>query len=177
MLCENCGKREANVKYTQNINGEKKEMFLCENCSEKLGIEKSFNMPINFSSFLEDFFDDMESTSFIPSLGIQNVLQCKNCGMSFDDFMHTGKFGCSNCFGTFESKIDPILKNIHGNNRHVGRIGKIQEDEQSNLKENDRDKENLIEIEKLKESLKEAIRTEKYEEAAKIRDEIKKLEK
>ena len=26
MLCENCGKREANVRYSENINGVKKEM-------------------------------------------------------------------------------------------------------------------------------------------------------
>ena len=32
MKCENCGKNEANVKYTQIINGEKKQMFLCEEC-------------------------------------------------------------------------------------------------------------------------------------------------
>ena len=177
MLCENCGKREANVRYTQNINGERKEMFLCEMCSEKLGIEKSFNMPINFSSFLEDFFDDMETTSFIPSLGIQNILKCKDCGMSFDDFMHTGKFGCSSCYETFESKIDQILKNIHGSNRHLGRIGKIQENEQSILRENDENTGKINQIEKLKENLKQAIKIENYEEAARIRDEIKRLEK
>ena len=45
MKCENCGRNEANVKYTQIINGEKKQMFLCEECSEKLGINDiHFNM-------------------------------------------------------------------------------------------------------------------------------------
>lgn len=34
MLCENCKKREANVKYSENINGVKKEMNLCEECSK-----------------------------------------------------------------------------------------------------------------------------------------------
>ena len=29
MLCENCGKREANVRYTENINGKRKELNLC----------------------------------------------------------------------------------------------------------------------------------------------------
>ena len=40
MKCENCGKNEANVKYTQIINGEKKQMFLCEECSKKLEVSK-----------------------------------------------------------------------------------------------------------------------------------------
>ena len=63
MKCENCGKNEANVKYTQIINGEKKQLFLCSECSEKLGISNiNFNMPIDFSSFLGDFFNEMNTT-------------------------------------------------------------------------------------------------------------------
>ena len=62
MLCENCGNHEANVRYTEIINGEKKEMHLCEECSQKLGIgNMDFKMPINFSSFLGDFFDEFEN--------------------------------------------------------------------------------------------------------------------
>ena len=43
MKCENCGKNEANVKYTQIINGEKKQMFLCEDCHNKLHSRLSKN--------------------------------------------------------------------------------------------------------------------------------------
>ena len=28
MLCDNCGKREANVRYSENINGRKKELTI-----------------------------------------------------------------------------------------------------------------------------------------------------
>lgn len=57
MLCDNCGKKEANVHYLRNINGIKKEMNLCEECSEKLGINNiGFNMPIDFSSFFWRIF-------------------------------------------------------------------------------------------------------------------------
>ena len=54
MLCENCGKREANVRYSENINGLKKEMNLCEECSKRLGVTNhmNFNMPsLDFSNF------------------------------------------------------------------------------------------------------------------------------
>lgn len=175
MKCENCGKNDANVKYTQIINGEKKQMFLCEECSEKLGIGGNihFNMPINFSSFLSDFFDDMKEVSLMPN--IENTIECKNCGLTFDNFMHTGKFGCSNCYEEFESRIDPILKNIQGSNRHIGRLGNVIEG--NSIKENtevkeDSEKQSLID--KLKEDLKQAIKEERYEDAAKIRDQIKK---
>ena len=72
MLCQKCNKNEANVKYTQIINGEKKQMFLCEGCSEKLGINDiHFNMPISFNSFLEDFFNDMNGINVIKYRGLK----------------------------------------------------------------------------------------------------------
>ena len=195
MKCDNCGENEANVKYTQIINGEKKVMHLCERCSEELGINNmNFNMPIDFSSFLSDFFDDMSDENILPEIeGLSNEVKCSRCGLSFDDFMHTGKFGCSNCYDEFELKIDPILKSIHGANRHIGRLGKVNENneinvlkesknmnknfagnkEDINIKNNKEDKSRKLE--KLNEDLKQAIREERYEDAAKIRDKIKKI--
>ena len=63
MKCQNCGKNNANVRYTQIINGEKKEFILCEECAEKLGINSKihFDMNMNFGSILGDFFDEYKS--------------------------------------------------------------------------------------------------------------------
>ena len=38
MKCQNCGRKEANVKYTQIINGVKKEMILCSECAKELDL-------------------------------------------------------------------------------------------------------------------------------------------
>ena len=181
MKCENCGKNDANVKYTQIINGEKKQMFLCEECSEKLGVNDiHFNMPINFTSFLADFFDDMSSVNFMPTLDGTNKLECSKCGLTWDDFLQTGKFGCSNCYDDFELRIDPILRSLQGANLHIGRLGEVKEG--NRVKQNLDDKieqketETLNKLEKLKENLKQAIKEERYEDAAIIRDKIKKEE-
>jgi len=181
MKCENCGNNEANVKYTQIINGEKKQMFLCEECSEKLGINDiHFNMPINFTSFLSDFFDDVGGVNFIPTLGENNELKCKQCGLTWDDFIHTGRFGCSNCYSDFESRIDPILRSLQGATSHVGRLGEVKVGNKVKQNLDDRIEEpkvdSINQVEKLKEDLKQAIKDERYEDAAKIRDEIKKYE-
>lgn len=192
MLCQNCGENEANVRYTQIINGVKKEMALCEKCSKVLGIgNMDFSMPINFSSFLGDFFD--EEKEFIPGFMEQGKLTCNKCGMTYEEFINNGKFGCENCYEIFSNKIDPILKNIHGGNRHIGRgklvtnnnivvesvstkdvgasIARTQEEKNTH---NISTKDNKLE--KLKNDLKQAIQEERYEDAAKLRDEIKKLE-
>lgn len=191
MLCDNCGKREANVRYSENINGKTKKLNLCEECSQKLGITGlDFNMPIDFSSFFGEFMEDFATPEFMPLFNEVKALKCNNCGYTFDDVVNTGKLGCENCYDVFENKLDPIIKKIQGANRHVGRTGKLlnqlnsnennikQEDTITNkeLDENCKTSSKDMEIEKLHKELKEAIQEERYEDAAKIRDEIKKIQ-
>ena len=173
MLCQNCGENEANVKYTQIINGVKEQMSLCDKCAKELGIDEiNFNMPISFSSFLGDVFDMYEPT--IPTLTKPEVLKCNKCNMTYDEFLKVGKFGCDNCYKVFQTKLDAILKNIHGANRHVGRIGKFIKNTEIDTEPNDKQNEKL---DALKERLKQEIKEERYEDAAKTRDEIKNCQK
>lgn len=175
MLCQNCNKNEATVKYTEIINGEKTEVMLCEKCSKELGIgHMNFNMPIDFSSFFGDFLEDYEDSSFMPLLTTNKQLKCNNCNMTFEDFMEQGKFGCEECYDTFSSKIDSILKRIQGSNRYSGK--KLVNNGESKIEFKEKPEKKETEKEKLQRQLKEAIEKENYEEAAKIRDKIKELE-
>ena len=74
MLCDNCKKNEANVRYYENINGEKKELKLCEECSKKLGINKKmnfdFSMPIDFSNFFGGSRRIFQARAPVPSFTI-----------------------------------------------------------------------------------------------------------
>ena len=187
MLCDNCGKREANVRYTENINGKVRELNLCEECSVKLGIgQMDFNMPIDFSSFLGGFMDELMTPEIIQMLNNLKTLTCNNCGSTFDDIIKTGRVGCKDCYSVFEDRLDPIIKKLQGSNRHVGRIGKIIDskiDSKNGVENKTKydvegtDNKEQSKLEKLQEDLKAAIKEERYEDAAKIRDEIKKLEK
>lgn len=50
MKCQNCGENDANFKYTEIVNGVKKELNLCEDCARKMGVaDINFNIPISFS--------------------------------------------------------------------------------------------------------------------------------
>lgn len=175
MLCQNCNKNEANVRYTQIINGEKQEIFLCEKCSREMGIGNiDFNIPISFSSFFGDLLENYSDVNFFPTIMKPEELKCKECGMTFSEFIDNGKFGCANCYNVFSNKIDPILKNIHLSNRYTGRkpmlLGKNIEINKTEASDNKNS-----EIETLKEKLNRAVKEENYEEAAKIRDKIKEL--
>ena len=182
MLCENCGKREANVRYSENINGVKKEMNLCEECSRKLGIadKMDFRMPsLDFSNLFGSFLEDCSTPDFMPLLNEVKQIKCDSCGSTFDDIINTGRYGCANCYDVFENRMDPILKKLQGANRHNGRLGKVSDnnvkfDNNEGIKaENKTDNK----LEKLQNDLKLAIKEERYEDAAKIRDEIKKKQK
>lgn len=186
MLCSNCGKNEANVHYTHVINGEKTEYNLCDECAKKLGIDDiDFNMPISFSNFIGDFFDE---DSLMPSFSGNMITKCPKCGLTYDEFAKNGKFGCGECYETFAGKIESVLKNLHGSAKHRGRAPRrLAEGTTKLTKKDDIAKEPEIkneplvdktmeQIDKLNSDIKLAIKEERYEDAAKIRDEIKKLE-
>ena len=161
----------------------------------------NFDLPIDFSSFLDGFFEDIEKEGFPYLVTSTEEKRCKGCNSTFEDILNRGKFGCPTCYETFETQIDNLLNKIHGSNRHVGRIGTFNVDktnEKINNKCNDdslvKNKDSLNinkeksdasknkemskeeKIEELKAKLKELVSQEKYEEAAKVRDEIKKEE-
>lgn len=170
MLCENCGQNEATIKFTQIINGKKTEMMLCEECGQKMGIsDMNFEMPIDISNFLGDLIMDEESSSFMPLNSNSSKLKCDKCNMTYEEFLNEGKFGCEECYKVFGDKIDSLLKSIQGTEKYIGRKANHNENNViEEVKENNK-------IEELQRQLKNAIKEEKYEEAAKIRDEIKGL--
>ncbi len=177
MLCSNCGKNEANVRYTRIINGEKTEFALCEECAKKVGLDDiDFSMPINFTNFLSDFFED---DAILPSFAKVGLEKCPKCGLTYNEFVNNGKFGCGECYNAFSDRLDAILKNLHGSYKHTGRAPKnivkeidIQKQETQTKKVDEKQEK----IDKLNKDLQKAIKEERYEDAAKIRDEIKKIQ-
>ena len=193
MLCQKCNKNEANVKYTEIINGEKKEMMLCEECSHELGLDNmNFSMPIDFSSFFGGLLDDeYNSHEYMPLFQKVKELRCNNCNMTYDDFINQGKLGCEECYNVFSKKIDNILKRLHGDNKHTGRkpvnnnVGVNAHIDPQNMAYKCKNEKSVgvgvpddphNKLEQLQKDLKKAIAEERYEDAAKIRDEIKKLD-
>ena len=146
MLCSRCKKENANFLYKQNINGKQTSLALCSNCA------KTYSS--NILSF--DIFDTFAKHN-------EDTKVCNLCGFRFSDIRSHGKVGCPECYNTFSEELDGIIKQIHGSATHTGTSP-------STLPPT---KESKLEI--LKEKLSQAISDEKYEDAAKIRDEIKAL--
>ena len=168
MLCNDCGKNEATIHSINYINGEKSELHVCAECA-KNHPELNFG----FNSF---GFNALEPTDLIKKffgLGndsligqIANEIHCKTCNSTLSDFNKTGLFGCPDCYDTFAEEIIPVLQKTQPAVSHKGNVP-------VNKEQAPEDKEKNEKLQSLQEELKKMISEEKYEEAAKIRDEIK----
>ncbi len=161
MLCQKCFKNKATVKITEVINGEEKELYLCEKCALSLGLENTVKqLPEFFHSLMVDVLKE----DSLPAIRRSASIKCPYCGTTWDDFKRTGLLGCDKCYEAFHVQILKVLKQIHGNTRHIGSRPSGQ-------------KAPVIQnLTKLQEELKKAVQDEAYEKAARLRDQIRELQ-
>ena len=164
MLCQECNNNEATVHMKKIVQGKKEEIHLCEECAKE---KEGFNLESSFSlnNFLAGMFDIEKEPSI--HIGDRKELKCDNCETDYRKFKEIGRFGCSNCYKQFKEKILPLIRRVHGNISHTGKIPKRAGGEISIKRK----------INELKEELKAAVDKEEFEKAAKLRDEIRRLEK
>lgn len=168
MECQECHKREATLHFAQTVNGNKKEMHLCEQCAREKGYLSGQEDGYSLHDLLFGLFN-FETNSQKTELAGNPTEACKcpKCSMSFLEFKRLGKFGCADCYDTFSDKLDPVFRRVHsGNTRHRGKIPKRKGGSLHIKKQ----------IVELKSQLQKLIQEEAFEEAAGVRDEVRKLE-
>lgn len=180
MLCDKCHKREAKVYYTEIVNGEKKEQYLCEECAAKytsFQIEKASSdssLGGLLSSILSSYYGEKTKAPAAK----EATMVCKSCGITYQEVLEAGKLGCADCYKSFGEMIERTLRQIQGADTHIGKspeafcskAKKEKVTKESPQKEPDR-------LEKLSFQLQQAIEREEFEEAARLRDEIRALKK
>ncbi len=158
MVCEQCGKKPATVHLTQVIDGEVKKLHLCESCAASTG----FDLPGNLS--VTDILLGIDGDSALTTKPVASLQRsCPTCHMRRSDFKKAGQFGCPDCYETFREELNPLLRAMHHGDRHVGKIPTRQG---VAVRTN-------AELAELEGRLKEAIASERFEEAARIRDTIR----
>lgn len=168
MLCDSCKDKEATVHITKVINGVKTEGHYCDECARQkqkdLNIVSPFSLgvPLSIQNILDGFFE----VSNFAKESRKPPAECPVCRMKFDEFRSKGRLGCGNCYKEFNSEITPLIRRVHGNIQHVGKVPRRT----GGILKIKRD------ILKLKDELRLAVQSEEYEKAAKLRDEIRELE-
>ena len=167
MQCENCKKNEAAIHFTQIKDGEVVSYNLCRECAEKKGLKG-----VKYDSEQPHAFVPEPKNQVLNELAAQDeqveeASCCPFCGSTLEDIKKSGRLGCGRCYFVFENQVDVLLRRIQGSSFHVGkRTGKP-----ASPVFNDQ-----LRMRELKKRLNEAVKTENYEEAARLRDEIIKIE-
>ena len=126
MLCERCGEREANVRFTEVINGETTEHNLCMQCAQ--------SMDFGASPYAALFDGESQLGRLISGLlGFQapgsrksresrldNVV-CPVCHTSYADFVNTTRFGCADCYEVFKLLMGDQIRTLQGSDTHTGK--------------------------------------------------------
>ena len=162
MLCDVCTKNSATVHLTEIIGGKIIEVHLCEECAKKKTEE--FQKQFSITDFLSDLVD-IDST--IGKVGAAPPIACSGCGLTYSEFKKKGRLGCPQCYESLKGQLQSLLRKMHGSVRHKGKAPKIKIKKEVSAAER---------IKELRKYLERAIKLEEYEEAARIRDEIRILE-
>jgi protein arginine kinase activator len=88
--------------------------------------------------------------------------RCEQCGFTQVDFKKHGRFGCPACYDAFKGVLEPMLDSMHKGTTHAGKIPQTALARKSLY-----DRLTRLELD-----LTEAIKSERYEDAARARDEI-----
>ena len=83
--------------------------------------------------------------------------------MNYADFAKNGRLGCAGCYASFQKPIATVIKQVQRANFHVGK-------KPSRIPKETR---GVHDLRQLQEKLRKSIQDEAFEEAARLRDEIK----
>ena len=163
MLCNVCKLNEAKVHLTQIVGDKMQKVDLCEDCSKEKGVvdPTSYSLAELFLNPAAAAAPAAEAEASAPGSDVR----CPTCGYSQADFKKAGRFGCSDCYTTFGEGLETMLKAMHKGTRHIGKMPAALQ-------------QTRVEAQKLKllqKKLDKAVAEENYEEAAQLRDEIKRL--
>jgi len=161
MLCQSCGNAEAVIELTTVRDDEKRVQHLCEACASEHGVEVEGSGP---SAPLVDFLAQIGK-----SMGEEMVpaSRCPSCGLTPAQLKQLGRLGCAECYTHFEQHLRNLLRRLHGGTHHVGKQPTAGDTSGFDRK---------ARVQSLRRSLQRAVAEEDFEQAALLRDQIRRLE-
>jgi len=161
--CLKCTK-QATLHITELKGGKSVSLHLCETCAQEyLNTVEVGGIPDEYGETYSAPPKESDAEDDVPDAGAK---ACPYCGITFKQFRSQGRLGCPRDYEVFHNELVPLLESIHGETQHVGKFP-------PKVSENSRRQHELI---RLKNELKSAVDEERYEVAAKVRDQIQALE-
>lgn len=152
------------------VNGVPLQQYLCTDCAAKLNIQVESS---NVNDIIKTLIDTLGGPVPKP---VQDV-KCPDCGMTYSKFKKVLRFGCAKDYELFNATS--FLQQLHGTSQHTGKApGDDVYVHEPEVEPEPKPKKDYVAIRvELQGQLDAAVKTEDYEQAAKLRDEINALPK
>jgi len=168
MKCQKCDK-PATFHITELTDGQPQELHLCEEHAREY-LTQSGNQPASATSMAAVLAQQMAQQMAVgqtaEELSRLDKQACSICGMTFYEFRSQGRLGCPHDYVCFESQLEPLILNIHGETEHIGKKPRRGSDKS----------ETRTQLIRLRREMDEAVASEEYERASALRDTIRQIE-
>jgi protein arginine kinase activator len=162
--CESCGKQQASFRFTE-VDGEgRRTSLLCAECGVDRGIPRDELAVGRLDT--REIWDEIVQRLAGKERESQD-LACPDCGLTYAAFELHGSLGCPGCYQTFQGDITRMLREYHGGEEHRGKMPRLHG--------------RRIDLRRrmlgVKEKIQIAVSEERFEDAARMRDEMRDLER
>jgi len=139
-------------------------------------------MPADWEDPFEDSFfeaDDRPEVApdnlfqILQAIGDEALARCEGCGTTWQKIARDERVGCAQCYETFRTSLSQLLEHIQRTPQHEGKTPRAAR--KRTLRRENLQKRHAHQLQLLQGRLNEAVRLERYEEAAILRDKIKAL--
>ena len=159
MQCEICHLRPASRAVTRPVDGEPRELYVCDECARTAAAPVA---SAEGEGAARDVSDLLFSIGFpVPASKKAQGKICPGCGLSRGELREKRRFGCPRCYETFETDARTFLS------EQIPAGPRSREAPAEALEER--------EVARLKASLSKAVKEDRYEEAPKIAERLRQL--
>lgn len=150
MKCQICD-NPATVHMTEIVNKKKRELHLCTRCAaERNLVPKPPGPQIDLKALL-----NVLAHPFPQAGGAKPVEACAVCGLTPAEFRAEGRLGCEHDYEALRAALEPLLERIHRSVVHAGKAPRA------------------VRVREWHRQMQAAVAAEDYEEAARLRDLIR----
>jgi protein arginine kinase activator len=166
-----CHKAEAEAAIRKVVEGEPRELYVCQACARKEARHEAASGPQKpaphggpdglppgplMGMILDAAFEIVGRAMSVTEPA------CPVCGILRDEYRKRSRLGCPACYEAFAKELDAAVFELHLSRQHVG---KTPEKAKA-----------AWQRQQLENALADAVKGQKYEEAIALRDQLKKLD-
>jgi protein arginine kinase activator len=176
MECTFCKSKEATCHLTKIVDGKVIEVHVCASCIPEINqdnlvdfdiwdavskLAQSNGMPDPSEVVEPEAAEEISAKSFLIEEGEEEG-PCPACGFSGDQLRKIGRLGCPECYSHFKDMLSDVLADCQKSGHHTGKVPKsmIQ-----------------VKVRNIEMALDEAVKEERFEDAAQLRDQLKTMAK